>query len=442
MATPMQSTGRELGREAADLAGRACRKPFRWMPLLSVFLLAAGLRCAWVVSQNDWGESSETLTFADERDYWSMAASFAAGRTMVDQDGFAAARMLGYPLFLSVWLHTASPVLIAKLVQAVLGAAGCVVCALIASRVGGPLLAWIAGLLTALDPFAILFANLLLSETLFTTALALFMFVTITLWQPAEASPANRPTWTEKTSLWRWVLWGMAFLVCMYLHPSVVLLLPIAGSLLVLRHHAWSQLGGFVVALMVLVIGLAPWSVRNHRVLGGRCLLTSRLGISLYDGVGPQATGRSDLAYTRQIAEVRGLDELSRNRWFLQRSLEHIRAEPGRVLNLAGRKLLFTWNVVPNLESHRSPMEMLVSAAWMVPMLILGVIGLLAPGPNRSTRAFLLLPVAYFTLLHMLFVGSVRYRVPVMPYVEVLAAVGVMLIARGIRPKRVQPSVW
>jgi hypothetical protein len=227
--------------------------------------------------------------------------------------------------------------------------------------------------------------------------------------------------------------------VCAYLHPSAVLLLPIAGLLLVLRHRMWSHLGGFAVALMIVVMGLAPWSLRNHRVLGGRCLQTSRLGISLYDGVGPQADGRSDLAYTRQIADVQGLDELDRNRWFLRNSLEHIRAEPGRILRLAGRKLLLTWNVVPNLEAHRSPIEMLVSAAWMVPMLILGATGLLTPGPNRSTRALLLLPVAYFTLLHMLFVGSVRYRVPVMPYVEVLAAVGLLLVARSIRSKPNRP---
>jgi hypothetical protein len=361
---------------------------------------------------------------------------------MVDQDGLAAARMPGYPLFLSMWLHTASPVLFAKLAQSVLGGVGCVVCALIASRVGGPVLAWIAGLLTALDPFAILFANLLLSETLFTTALALFMLVTIALWQHADARPADRPTGPEKPALWRWALWGVTFLVCTYLHPSAVLLLPVTGLLLILRHRTWSHLGGFVVALIVLAIGLAPWTVRNHRVLGGRCLLTSRLGVSLYDGVGPQADGRSDLAYTRQIAEVQGLDELGRNCWFLRRGLEHIRAEPGRILMLAGRKLLFTWNVVPNLEAHRSPMEMLVSAAWMVPMLVLGLAGLLAPGPNHRTRALLLVPVAYFTLLHMLFVGSVRYRVPVMPYVEVLAAVGLLLVARRIRARPNRCAVW
>ncbi|UCG32514.1 MAG: hypothetical protein JSU68_12715 [Phycisphaerales bacterium] len=442
MATPMQTSDREVDLKATGSAACAKRRALSWSPLLLVFLLGAGLRCGWVAGQTGWRDGPESLAFADERDYWSMAASFAAGQTMVDQDGLAAARMPGYPLFLSVWLHSASPVLFAKLAQAVLGGVGCVVCALIASRVGGPVLAWIAGLLAALDPFAILFANLLLSETLFTTVLALFMFATITLWERADTPPAHRAAGPKKSSLWRWALWGASFLVCTYLHPSVVLLLPLAGLLLVLRHRTWSHLGGFAVALIIVVIGLAPWSLRNHRVLGGRCLLSSRLGISLYDGVGPKADGRSDLAYTRQIADVRGLDELGKNRWFLQRSLEHIRAEPGRILRLAGRKLLLTWNVVPNLEAHRSAAEMLVSAAWMVPALILGVAGLLAPGPSRSTCALLLLPVAYFTLLHMLFVGSVRYRTPVMPYVEVLAAVGLLLVARSIRPRTGRPSVW
>jgi len=37
----------------------------------------------------------------------------------------------------------------------------------------------------------------------------------------------------------------------------------------------------------------------------------------------------------------------------------------------------------------------------------------------------LLLPAIYFTLLHMLFVGSVRYRLPAMPMIVVLSAVGI-----------------
>ena len=45
---------------------------------------------------------------------------------------------------------------------------------------------------------------------------------------------------------------------------------------------------------------------------------------------------------------------------------------------------------------------------------------------RRAIRSWvlLLLPVAVFTLLHAVFIGSVRYRIPVMPMVIVLSAAG------------------
>jgi hypothetical protein len=45
--------------------------------------------------------------------------------------------------------------------------------------------------------------------------------------------------------------------------------------------------------------------------------------------------------------------------------------------------------------------------------------------------ALLLLPAAYFTLIHMVFVGSVRYRLPAMPFIFILAAVGLCALLRA-----------
>lgn len=36
--------------------------------------------------------------------------------------------------------------------------------------------------------------------------------------------------------------------------------------------------------------------------------------------------------------------------------------------------------------------------------------------------------VAYFTVVHALFLGSVRYRVPLMPLVDLAAAVGAVVV--------------
>jgi hypothetical protein len=228
------------------------------------------------------------------------------------------------------------------------------------------------------------------------------------------------------------VLWGVGALATVYLHPSVVVLIPILGAYLVWRRRSWRSFAGLCAALVIILLGLAPWAIRNQRVLGGTCVLTTRLGISLYDGVGPRATGRSDLAYTKDIPEARDLDELAWNRWFFREAVTCMRSEPGRTVSLAVRKFLLTWNVFPNAPDQRSVLRMAISAAWMVPMLVLGGIGLLRGRIVAGGRAILLIPVAYFTLLHMVFVGSVRYRVPIMPFVEILAAVGLSVLAHRL----------
>ena len=42
--------------------------------------------------------------------------------------------------------------------------------------------------------------------------------------------------------------------------------------------------------------------------------------------------------------------------------------------------------------------------------------------PRRRLHVLLWLPVIYFTLVHCAFIGSLRYRVPLMPFVEIAAA--------------------
>ena len=188
------------------------------------------------------------------------------------------------------------------------------------------------------------------------------------------------------------------------------------------------------MALGVIVAGLLPWGVRNERVTGHWCWLTHRLGISLYDGVGPQATGASDLGNVKAMPAVAGLDEASWNQWFLDESWRSMRQDPLRIVRLAGVKLARTWSPLLHAGEYRSSVTGLIFAAWSVAFFVLTIAGLVLLRRRLGTCLALLMPALYLSALHSLFVGSVRYRVGAVPMLAVFAAVALVAGYRRCRP--------
>jgi hypothetical protein len=136
---------------------------------------------------------------------------------------------------------------------------------------------------------------------------------------------------------------------------------------------------------------------------------------------------------------VRGLDEVAWNAYFLSESAKAVGDDPVRIIRLAWTKLLRLWNPFPNVESYQSSFVRLVSALWAIPTFALAIVGmLLLPkiegAAGGRTVLFLVLPALYVSALHALFVGSVRYRLTVMPMLEILAAFAlVAVLSRGRR---------
>jgi len=220
------------------------------------------------------------------------------------------------------------------------------------------------------------------------------------------------------------------------LRPAAAVLVIVAPLAVVVlgrfRREAWIQ--GAMIPVLVMM-GLLPWAARNKAVLGEWRWLSTRGGVSLYDGLQAGATGGSDLGHTKSMEQVRGLGELEWDAYFTRAAWEAAREDPGRVIRLAGRKFLRTWSLTPNEETHRKGLMAAVSAAWMLPALVFAGVGWWR---YRCCAAawVLLLPVLAFTGLHMIYVGSVRYRVPVMPFVMVFSAAGVWFLFTGILARK------
>ncbi|MCO6439108.1 MAG: hypothetical protein J5J06_18600 [Phycisphaerae bacterium] len=386
--------------------------------LAAIFLIAFLVRFGWGAYRFNTSEHVSALEFPDERQYWHMASSLREGDGLRDEFGFRASRMPLYPAFLALAGSEPTGVLRAIFRQWLIGGAAAALaaglaCSMISARAG-----LIAGLIVAFDPFLVFFSSLLLTETAATTAL-------IGLWWaawPAVGNPDARFSNRRALGI------GILMAISVYLRESSLgLIILLTAWMIWSRRNRRGDILRAVGSLLIVALALAPWAIRNRLVTGHWVVLTTRGGISLYDGVRPGADGSSNLADVQQAPEVAHLDEVAWNEYFLNASFKAIRDNPERILDLAAQKMERMWNPFPNVGSYQSPLIRLVSAAWMVPFYALAVAGIfilpkIRGGIEFREVFFLLLPALYLSALHSLFVGSVRYRLPAIPMLAVLAA--------------------
>ncbi len=408
------------------------QRRYVWWMVAAVTLLAAGGRVGWVVVRYGDDPQHSELSFPDEEAYWRSARSLANGDGLVDEFGYRATYMPAYPAFLALFAGTSRPFLYAGLIQAILGAGVAPATWLLArqwlairageaneriathDRTCEVFAALLAGLASAFDPFLVFFSGLFLTETLFAVLHVVGWTLVLRLCH-RERLPQG----------YHALVAGAVFLGMLLLRPSSVVLVAVVPLLLLVMHGMRPPAWGHVVLFTgVIVIGLLPWAVRNRQVTCEWIWLTTRGGISLYDGLRPGSGGESDLAHTKDHPQVQDMSETEWAAYWKTKALRFAADQPGEVARLAGRKFLRTWSLVPNVPEHRHGRAATVSLVWMSLTLLLAAVG--AWRVYRPMRFFmvLLLPVVVITMLHMVFVGSVRYRVPLMPMLYVLSGYG------------------
>jgi hypothetical protein len=270
---------------------------------------------------------------------------------------------------------------------------------------------------------------LVLSEALFCP----LMLLQLGLWVCAERAEGR---WT---SLLLAGLAGMAAGAATLVRPSWLLFTPLAALILIFAYRPRGRQTLLSAAVLAALIAtLVPWWVRNYAAVGRFVPTTLQVGASLYDGLNPRATGASNMWWTtKDSPPPQVTDEYTRDRQLRDRAIRWAWEHPGKSLQLAGTKFLRLWNVWPNEASLAAwPVRLAVLAAY-VPVLLLAACGAwLFVGRGRP-YALCLLPAAYVTALHVVFVSSIRYRQPAMLTLIVLAAgAAVALCQAGIARRR------
>jgi 4-amino-4-deoxy-L-arabinose transferase-like glycosyltransferase len=385
--------------------------------------------------------------FPDTNLYWFLAGKVRRGEPyeVVDWGDLPhfAVRTPGYPLFLAACqLAFGARVLPVRLVQAALGA-WCVwlVARLVRRALPGsinlPGSAWtvplIAAALTALDPFVVSNSAFVLSEALFLPLMLLAQWGFAVLWTAGE--DASAPALSRKRAAGWALLTGAASGAAVLTRPSWALYVPVALAVwVVLSGSGWRTAAwrAGLVALALAVV-MAPWWVRNARLYGKFVPTALWMGASLYDGLSPRATGASDMTFLED-PEFWPLDEEAQDAALRDRAIAFARANPGRVLRLAAVKAARFWSPWPNAEAFSSPALAVASCLVTLPQFALMALGVWDRRRDRRALVLLGLPLVYVFLLHLVFVSSMRYRIPASVPALGLAAVGLKrVVTRGKR---------
>jgi hypothetical protein len=271
----------------------------------------------------------------------------------------------------------------------------------------------------AVSPALVGFGALVLSETLFAVALLGSLLALLKLDRIDD-----RPSLRRQGLAWAAVA-GAGIAVACYVRPSWLLAAPVFGAYLVLvasrRREAALRAA---VLLAAVVVALAPWAWRNHRVTGHWVFTTLWAGPSLYDGLNPRATGASDMTFFDRENLMWRMSEYEVDRHYRRRAWAFVREHPGRALVLAGRKLARFFSPVP-LASRLSQWWLRAPIAAFFALVFLPA-AYAAFSRRRDARLLLFTagPLLYFAAIHMVFVGSMRYRLPAEYPLCVLSAVG------------------
>lgn len=396
-----------------------------------ILLLGLAARLGWGLSRPT--DPAYLNNLPDQNEYLEIARNVLDGRGFGFFDpsvneAVYAYRMPGYPIFVAM---CGAKVMIVRIVQAVLDASLvlAVVCLLgsvgatpalpvrddVAGRAtqASPL-HWIAAALVAFNPYLIYFSATVLSETLFTALLAWGMVLLI------------------REGRWTFIGGIVVLIASVYVRPGAIAL-PVILAIIaqLLRSHRsrgtfWNIPAG-TLTIILLALALVPWAFRNryHEQVGAWVFTTTNTGITLYDGMNPVADGSSNQASFRTWPELREMTEVERSDYFKAQAKQYAAENPKRAAWLAWRKVLRTWSPVPLSDDFGSKrLYVAAGLVFAVPLFVLTALGVWYGEITRSLKLFLLAPALYFTLVHAMTVGSLRYRVPSDVPMAVVAASG------------------
>jgi 4-amino-4-deoxy-L-arabinose transferase-like glycosyltransferase len=330
-----------------------------------------------------------------------------------------------YPLYLAgTYAVTGYHPLVARLLQGAVG--GALLCFLV-YKIGRRVVNEDTGLvgagLAAVYGYFIYYNVVLMTETFFLVLVLLTLYLSIEL--------------KENPTLIRWVALGLSLGLASLLRQTVLLFAPFLLLWLFweLRKDGvrWWY---FTVPVVVIILLIAPWTLRNYLVYQNFLLLNSNAGYALFASNNPNlGTDWSNEDVVVPVPEeLKGQNEAEIDRALTRRGIEFILADPNRYLWLTLNKTLEYFKFWPSSESSQiSNLNRVLSFGLYLPFMFLG---LCLSFSRWRSFVVLYLFIVIHTGVHLLSWPAPRYRLPVDAVSMVFAALALLELARQFKTWR------
>ena len=402
----------------------------QWRPyIFFVLLLAFMLRflAAVLIEDHVTNAGRDFFVEGDANGYWDLAHDIHSGRDYsVHEPPRQVLRVPGFPLLLAgIIALFGNDVFAARCVLAAVGTACCWVTWLLGKRLVMRRVGFWAALIMAVHPWQVGSSVLILSESWFTLWMLLSLLVLVKVVDGPRGTPGE-PAQPPVPLLLRAVVCGVFVGCAVLIRPGFLpwLAVAVVAVTVLLR-------GGFAKRIMAagaIVVGcfavMLPWTIRNHSVTGHYVVTSLWSGPSLYDGLNPDADGSSDMTFFDRDNVMERMTEYEMNAHYVSLAVEFAQEHPTAVFRLARQKLVRFLQFVPN-TAPGGWATWAVGAVLAIGFWVLIAMGLRSQLLDTPGLLVVLGPFLLFLLVHMVFVGSLRYRLPAEFPLSILAAAGI-----------------
>lgn len=325
----------------------------------------------------------------------------------------------------AVYLIFGPKMIYVRVIQCILSSLSVLLIYWLASRAFGLKTALISSVLATFSLDLVFYSGLLLPENLF-VFLVLVGLVCFTYVLQEGLAPNARFD----------ILVGFVFGLGALVKSQFVLFPPIlmVWKLVVGKGKRIEIFRVFVIIGFIMFLTIAPWTVRNYLVHGEFIFITTNGGEVFWQGNNPDATG-GDISHLPQFKDhpMVKMDPVESNKIGYKLGFQWIKQHPISFLGLCLKKLGMYWTFIRDWQYDELWGSYLGKAASdLLPtidnaiLIFAGIFGFLYTFSPKSHWFALHLLVIYFSVIHMIFLSGVRYRVGILPIVIIFAARGII----------------